>query len=193
MPDENIDLREPLFLVLRNGQMSISALYTQINEKGIRVTRQYLSGYLKALFDFGFLKRTSIKPAIVYSVAPDRSSDLYNSVGLCAKSLSSEEPGNVALIILHTILKRPVYLPEIDRCQVRRPTSFRQVANYNSDIVKSRLAELGMNLDKGEPPVEPQPDFPKDKSLEFLVELLRLVFKSDGNAGDGTVQTKLDV
>jgi hypothetical protein len=193
MPDENVDLREPLFLILKNGQKSISALYAELNDNGIKVTRQYVSGYLMALWDFGFLKRTSIKPAIVYSISPDRTNDLYNSVGLCAKSITSEEPGDVALLILHSILKRPIFMAELDKCQVRRPTKFRPSPGFKSDLIRSRLAELGINLEATEIPVEPQPEMPTEKRLQFLIELLRLIFKTDGNAGATSRQAKLDV
>ena len=193
MPDENVDLREPLFLILKNGQKSISALQGELKEKGINVTRQYLSGYLMALLDFGFLKRTNIKPAIVYSISTDRSNDLYNSVGLCAKSVTTEEPGDVALLILHSILKRPVFIAELDKCQVRRPTKFRYSSSFKSDLIRSRLAELGINIEASEVPIEPQPDMPAEKTLQFLIELLRLIFKTDSNAGTTYKQTKLDV
>lgn len=193
MPDENVDLREPLFLILKNGQKSISVLSKELNSKGIKVTRQYLSGYLMALLDFGFLKRTSIKPAIVYSISPDRSNDLYNSVGLCAKSITTAEPGDVALLVLHSILKRPIFMAEIDKCQLRRPTKFRPAGGFKSDLVRSRLAELGINIDADEVPVEPYPEIPAEKSLQFLTELLRLIFKTDGSSGAAARQAKLDV
>lgn len=193
MPDENIDLREPLFLILKNTQKSISSLYKELNDKGIKVTRQYLSGYLMALLDFGFLKRTSIKPAIVYSISLDRSNDLYNSVGLCAKSLTTEEPGDVALLILHSILKRPIFMAELDKCQVRRPTKFRPAGAFKSDLIRSRLAELGINVDATEAPLEPHPEIPAEKTLQFLTELLRIIFKTDGNSATKPRQAKLDV
>ncbi len=186
-------LREIIFAELQKGPKSISALNSALNSGGVKVSRHYLSGYLKALQELGMLKENNIKPAIVYSISKDPRTDLYRAVGICARKLSSIESGNYALLILHSIFKRPILTSEIEKCGVDQPTRYFIVPDSEKAGILSRAHSLGVEARASDRMMEPENDLKnRDRIIDYLSSLILQAFNLDESHGKGFIQTKLD-
>ncbi|BAB60171.1 TVG1053887 [Thermoplasma volcanium GSS1] len=166
LPD-NKQLIDIIIGALQKGEQSISSLGKILEENGHKMHRIMLSGYLKALVDVGILKERRIKPVALYSIAKKNDQDIYEIVGSVARGVKNSVDGDVALLLLYNVLKRPIFISEIDRCNVRRPTNFQYVSSdKRMDLIK-KLAEAGIRISEADMLVRPN-----SQSDEFVLNVL---------------------
>lgn len=148
-------LKEKIISDLSEEEKSISGLQKSLESKGINHHRLYLTGYLKALVDIGVLKEKEIKPARIYSPLYRESRDIYDYAGRISRVYDEESSGDYVLMILHTLFSRPIFMREIERCNVDLPRSYRKVASQKRMEYIQKLGESGIKIPQNNMMIEP--------------------------------------
>lgn len=123
--------------------------------RGVDMHRLVLTGYLKSMVDQGILKVKEIKPSKIYSIDLTSRSDIYTSVGTVARHFDAEEASENALALLHTVLARPVFLKELERCNVGIPKEYRKTTMDERRLLISKLMSRGIIIPQNNPLIEP--------------------------------------
>lgn len=115
--------RELILRALRDGgEKSQRQIEEMLRKEGHGMHRVMLSGYLRGgLADAGDLKAREIKPFRLYSLASKEAPDVYDVVGRVAREVDEQTSGDSALLLLHVLFNRPVFLREVERCNVEPP------------------------------------------------------------------------
>ena len=98
---------------LDSTEHSISSLWRLLkNDRGMKIHRLELTGYLKAMTDLGILKEKPRPPSKYFTVAAQGTSNIYELVGkYCDKlDLTQIEKGSVVLYLLYRMFRRPVLI-----------------------------------------------------------------------------------
>lgn len=140
---EERSLKEYIISELVEEEKSISGLQKSLESHGINTHRLVLTGYLRAMVDMGLLKEKEIKPSRIYSIQNASGKDIYDLVGSVARKVSGEEIGDHALELLFYIFNRPIFVREIERCNVDLPR------HYNSVVPQRRMEYIAKLNDQG--------------------------------------------
>ncbi|CAC11664.1 hypothetical protein [Thermoplasma acidophilum] len=133
--------------------------------------RIMLSGYLKALVDAGILKERRIKPVTLYSVLRRQDMNIYELTGNAIRSSGSKMDGDTALRLLYAILRRPVFLTEVERCGTKKPLNFETIIwERRKDLIR-KLAESGIIIPETDMLVVPK-DATADNTIDLISTLL---------------------
>lgn len=108
--------------------------------------RLMLTGYLKALADMGILKERDIKPSKIYSIDMSSRRDIYGLVGNVARGSGEELMADHALLLLSTVFERPVFLKEIERCNVGLPRNYKKVVPPRRKEYIEHLGRIGLSI-----------------------------------------------
>lgn len=148
-------LKEEIVSELVEEEKSISGLQKALETRGINAHRLVLTGYLKALVDMGVLKEKEIKPSRIYSIQSIPGKDLYELVGLASRKFSGEETGDHALELLYFVFNRPVFVREIERCNVDLPRQYKTVVPPRRIEYIAKLNEQGIKIPQNNIMMEP--------------------------------------
>lgn len=133
--------KELRVLILENlpeDGMSISALSRLLTEKGIKLHRLELSGYLKAMSDMGVLREREVKPSKVFSPSQLKKKDIYTCLGDLVRKEDNDEDRqtSIALFILGKLFKRAIFDKELRMCGLRgTPASKRATDKERADAL----------------------------------------------------------
>lgn len=149
------NLKEEIITELVEEEKSISGLQKSLENRGINTHRLVLTGYLKALVDMGVLREKEIKPSRIYSIQSIPGKDIYEMVGAAARSFSTDNTGDHALELLYYIFNRPIFVREIERCNVDLPRDYRSVVPQRRMEYVLKLNEQGIKVPKNNLMMEP--------------------------------------
>lgn len=149
------NLKEEIITELVEEEKSISGLQKSLENRGINTHRLVLTGYLKALVDIGILREKEIKPSRIYSIQSIPGKDIYDMVGHAAREYSPDNTGDHALELLFYIFNRPIFVREIERCNVELPRDYRSVVPQRRMEYVTKLNEQGINVPKNNLMMEP--------------------------------------
>jgi DNA-binding HxlR family transcriptional regulator len=139
---------------LKDDPKSISKISRTLEEKGYKFHKLILTGYLRALEDFGFVKAKDYPPSKVYQTSVPHKKDIYESVGEKVSSLpiSRTEQADVSLYILQKIYKRPIFQQELIRCGFR-PEDISSTEVKGEERIESKviLTKAGVKLPRNDP------------------------------------------
>ncbi len=168
-------LKEKILADLTQEEKSISGLQKSLESKGINHHRLYLTGYLKALVDLGLLKEKEIKPARIYSPLYKESKDIYDFTGKISRLYDEDTSGDNVLMVLHTLFSRPIFMREIERCNVDLPRGYRKVTSQRRMEYIKKLEESGIKIPQNNMMIEPtHRDVPQ--IANFLKDIIITVF-----------------
>ncbi len=171
-PDKN--LKEEIVSELVEEEKSISGLQKALEGRGINTHRLVLTGYLKALVDTGILREKEIKPSRIYSIQSIPGKDIYEQVGTAARKYSPDNTGDHALELLYYIFNRPIFVREIERCNVELPREYRTVVPQRRMEYVAKLNEQGIKVPQNNLMMEP---LSRDNQ-KLLIMLRELVFST---------------
>lgn len=152
-PDKS--LKEEIISELVDEEKSISGLQKSLEARGINTHRLVLTGYLKALVDTGILREKEIKPSRIYSIQSVPGKDIYDMIGKAARKYSAEDTGDHALELLFYLFNRPIFVREIERCNVEMPRQYRTVVPQRRMEYVSKLNEQGIKVPQNNFMMEP--------------------------------------
>lgn len=148
-------LKEEIISELVEEEKSISGLQKSLEARGINTHRLVLTGYLRALVDGGILKEKEIKPSRIYSIQSIPGKDLYELAGLVARKYSREDTGDHTLELLYYIFNRPIFVREIERCNVDLPRQYKTVVPQRRIEYIAKLNEQGIKIPQNNIMMEP--------------------------------------
>lgn len=158
-----LSLKDKIISDLSVEEKSISGLQKSLEEKGTNLHRLVLTGYLKAMVDLGILREKEIKPARIYSLKSQQGRDIYSTVGTISRNFDSENAGDNALLILSSLFNRPIFVREIERCNVEIPRNYRKVSSTRRLEYIKKLEENGIKVPHSNMMMEPE--FKESSSL----------------------------
>jgi len=140
-------LRDNIFDILRNDGKSISALSRELEERGISIHRLILTGYLRALTDYNYLKERDVPPAKVYVPIKGKEKDVYELVGEYSRRLCSGTDADLlVLFTLNRLFRRPIFFEELKRAGVRDLPPAKQVGPEERQEVRKFLQKAGIKI-----------------------------------------------
>ncbi len=149
-------LKEDIVSELVEEEKSISGLQKSLESRGINTHRLVLTGYLRAMVDMGVLKEKEIKPSRIYSIQSIPGKDVYELTGMAARKLSPDSSGDHALELLYFIFNRPVFVREIERCNVDLPRQYKTVVPQRRLEYIAKLNEQGIKIPQNNIMMEPE-------------------------------------
>ena len=148
-------LKEKIIADLTAEEKSISGLQKSLETKGVNLHRLVLTGYLRALVDMGILKEKEIKPARIYSLQTQQGKDIYGIVGSVSRNVDEENAGDNALCLLSLLFSRPIFVRELERCNVELPRNYRKVAPLKRQEYIKKREESGIKIPQNNMMMEP--------------------------------------
>ena len=191
MTDPDKALKEDIFDILKNDGKSISALSRDLEERGINIHRLILTGYLRALTDYNYLKEKEVPPAKVYMPVKGKEKDIYEMVGEFSRKLETGPDADLlVLYCLNRLFKRPVFFEELRKAGVRDMPSNTQVGIERQEakkfIQRAGLKVNDLNL------VYKHDDPAMATRYEDLLSMVLCDLMSFSRLVRDTKQTKLD-
>ncbi|MGC8584749.1 MAG: hypothetical protein ACP5RZ_03165 [Thermoplasmata archaeon] len=174
-------LKDVIMILLSSDEMSISKIEKRINEKGIKIHRLVLTGYLQALRDLGYLREKEILPSKVYTVLNDKENTIYDIVGEVISGYP--ESGDLCIYILNKLFERPVMKWEVEKCKGSNIKYAEKVAFDERKILIDQLNSMGFNVQKNSPFY-----LPKKKYEDDFIDLLLKIIKKGFNLQKFTIQ-----
>ncbi len=158
---------------IKGEEKSITGIQKSLEQKGINMHRLVLTGYLDAMVELGILKEREIKPARIFSFY-DNDRDIYSVIGNAAKKIDNENSGLYSLIILYQLFDRPIFLREIEKCNVNPLNKNDYIAvipPLRNDYIK-RLEEVGIKIPQSNQIIEPLEKDNNSLVIRLLKELV---------------------
>lgn len=146
---------------------SISALSKDLEDRGVKIHRLIITGYLRALTDQGILREREIPPSKIYQPVKPVQETIYDAVTKSCRNLSNDAD-ELILYVLNRLFKRPIFESELKDCGITRPIG--KVAS-DHDINESRkVLKRAGNIGISQKAVFPEKQFP-EKYYEVLTDL----------------------
>jgi len=185
------DMKELVLEILKKDAASISGVSRELAERGVKLHRLELTGYLKALADMNVLKEKDIKPAKVFSLSSTREKNLYELIGQASanNALTADERATLASYCLQKLFKRAVFDMEVRRCGLDGLVDGRRASQEERAEAKVVLSRMGYKIPNSDVPIIVE----KDLDQQFLSVLAEVVidrFNARSYVKE-TVQTKL--
>lgn len=192
--EKGLALRDLVAEILRAGPRSISQVGKAFRERGIKLHRLAVAGYLKALADSGFLDEREIPPAKVYELKPSTSKrDLHASVAARARELTGGAPeaSRLYLAALHELLRRPIFASEFKRVGLEVPNDAKESGTEERQAARRFLSRSPLELPFNDPAHLPNAEDATREDVRILLGgLLRDEFRASSLAMT-TKQSKL--
>ena len=167
------DMKELVLEILKKDQMSISGVCRALAERGVKLHRLELTGYLKALADMQVLREKDIKPAKVFSPSATREKSLYELVGETCSVIGKnpDERATLAAYSLQRLFRRAVFDMEVERCGLDGAVEGRKATSEERSEAKSILTRMGYRVPNSDIPTVVEKDLEK-QYLQVLAELV---------------------
>lgn len=184
-------LKNLIISYVKKEEKSISGLARQLNEDGFPIHRLFLTGYLRAMADLGVVKEKQIPPSKVYTTSAHRERNIYEVVGEKCRltELSDRERASLAVFVLESLFKRPVFLQELRECGFEE-VSAKSVKGEERTEARRLLLKSGIEIPGNDPAYTSGEDM-EDPASEVLRDLVLDRFDIHHLRVD-TKQTKLD-
>jgi len=174
-------LKDAVFELLKDGEMSISAIYRKLDDEGIKVHRLVVTGYLRALEEMKVLRSKEIPPSKVYMLPTVKEKNLYESVGAAAKEMGAtpSECTTLCVASLQRVFRRPVFLDELKLAGFTDEAGdLERVVGDERMDAKKALAKRGYNISDNNPAykVKASPDIER-KANDLLVSVITQSFE----------------
>jgi hypothetical protein len=141
---------------VRGDPLSISAISRHLEKEGHPMHRLILTGYLRAMHDFGYLKEKDIPPSKVYQAAVPKETDLYGLVGEVVRSmdLRPSEQVHATIYTLNRLFRRPVFSEELESCGFSKPHDAPPARGAQVQEARRLLGRSGFRLPRNDPAYE---------------------------------------
>jgi hypothetical protein len=135
--------------MLKDHQMSISSISRELKTKGYDQHRLIVTGYLRALYDTGYLEEKEIPPSKVYTYNHKRQDrDIYQILEDRLKEVAPEYRFPVAVYILTNLFNRPCFRYELNLVGITHQSS-----PHVRESKRERLKEFREEISRFEIPV----------------------------------------
>ena len=146
---------------------SISALSKDLEDRGIKMHRLIITGYLRAMTDLGYLRERDIPPSKIYQPVKPVQETIYEAVGKACRNLSSD-PDELILYVLNRLFKRPIFESELRAAGINRGIG-KEASDHDINESRKVLKRAG-NIMSSQKAVFPEKEYP-EKYYEVLAEM----------------------
>lgn len=150
-----IEIVEKIKKVLSGNELSISSIKSELDKIGVKVHRLTLSGFLDAMVALGELNVKHIKPSKIYSISEKRILNFYDIVGKVSRENEKVNSGDFALDFLYRFLSRPVFMREIELCDVEYPKKYERKISDKKEKWIEILNNHGISIEPRNPLIIP--------------------------------------
>ena len=166
-------LGEIILNLIEIDPKSISGITRDLRDNGQKYHKLVVTGYLKALEDFGYVRERDLPPSKVYYKATPHKKDIYESIGenVSEMDLTRREQILVIVYILNRLFHRPVFRQEIVKCGFSGDIDATSVDQERATEARKILSKAGLKIPKNEPGYEVKLDL-EDKFQEIILEIL---------------------
>ncbi|MDD2666116.1 MAG: hypothetical protein PHD13_07015 [Methanocellales archaeon] len=147
-------LCETLTGMLKEQQLSISAISRLLKKGGCDQHRLILTGYLRALRDIGHLIEEDVPPSKVYSYNSKRDRDIYSLVGERIASVDANKRFAVGVCVLQHLFNRPCFKQELKLIGLTPTSTEWTQESKDPNVRKYRELMDGLNILSDEPAYE---------------------------------------
>ena len=184
-------LKDIIIEILGKEGKSINSLSKELEKRGIKKHRLILTGYLQALTDLGILRERIIKPAKVYSISQTKKKTIYDIIGDKARSIDDEEASDIALYTLYKLFNRPIFMRELEKCNVGVPQHREKVVGDERKRALNILIQQGFNVPRNNSAYIPTKNY-NEEYAQILWELVIESYNLKGFINKEQHQTKLE-
>lgn len=153
------DFNRLLIECLGKDGKSISSLAKDLEEKGFKIHRLIITGYLRAMTDMGILKEREVPPSKIYQPIKSLPDNIYESVGKSCRRITSDAD-ELILYVFFRLFKRPIFTSELKNAGVTRPIG-NEAQEHDISECKKVLRRAGNNVIPNQTAVFPAKDFPE--------------------------------
>jgi hypothetical protein len=179
MFESDKELKSLILGFLPEDGMSISALSRLLNEKGIKMHRLELSGYLKALSDMGVLKERDVKPSKVFSPLQSKKKSLYDTLGELVRKEDEDEDkrASMALLVMNKLFRRAIMDRELRMCGLTGAPASRRATDKERTDAMAVASKAGLKVGSSDIALVPTGNFSPACNrivLDLLIEMANL-------------------
>jgi hypothetical protein len=168
--------------MLAHQQMSISRIARELKKSGYDQHRLILTGYLRALYDTGFLEEIDIPPSKVYTLKAGLKKDIYSIVKEHLQDIDTSERLEVAVYILTSLLHRPCFKYELELLGIEAQRTKNVKESRDSRLKEHRAAVTRIRIPQDDPAFELSGDASHvlARGNEILIEIINELIDLDG-------------
>ncbi len=170
--DTDSAIWDMIISLLSTESMSISAIAKKLLETGTKLNRLFLTGYLEAMVRTGILSVREIRPSRVYSINREKEFDIYDQVGSVCREMDQENAADRVLETLYLLFNRPIFLREIERCNVDIPNQYKKTNSVKRPEYIERLGKIGLKIPENNALLEPT-SRDRNFAISILIQLLK--------------------
>jgi hypothetical protein len=193
--EKGLVLRDLVVEILRAGPKSISQVGAALKERGLKLHRLAVAGYLKALADSDVLEEREIPPAKVYALKPGPGArDIYKRVAEnCREHADAGTDGSrLFLQVLADLFRRPIFQEELRRGGFESAPRAKEVAGEERQAARRALSRSTLKLPFNDPAYRPgYADAADEQSMrEQSRAVLGAIVREEYRAGALAVTTR---
>jgi predicted transcriptional regulator len=149
-------LGEMILDMIKLDPKSISGITRELQENGYTYHKLVVTGYLKALDDFGYVRERDLPPSKIYYKTTPHRKDIYESIGehVSNLDLSKRNQVLVAIYILGRLFHRPIFKQELVRCGFTDELDAPGADPEKVSEARKLLAKTGIRIPRNEPAYE---------------------------------------
>ncbi len=168
--------------MLAHQQMSISRIARELKKSGYDQHRLILTGYLRALYDTGFLEEIDIPPSKVYTLKAGLKKDIYGIVKEHLEDIDASERLEVAVYILTSLFHRPCFRYELELIGIEAQKTRNVKESRDSRLKEHRAAVTRIKIPQDDPAYELGGDASHvlARGNEVLIEIINQLIDLDG-------------
>lgn len=147
--ERGVSLRDIVTDILRSGNLSISQVGAALRERGIKLHRLAIAGYLKALADDGYLEEREIPPAKTYRLHPGHAPrSVHDVVAEKVRAVAVDPSGaaRLAVQVLWELFQRPIFREELHRAGLEPERGLEEVAGEERQAARRLLSKTPLKL-----------------------------------------------
>ena len=178
--EERARLKDRIRTILREEESgSISGIQKRLAKHGENLHRLIVTGYLRAMHDFGVLEERDLPPSKVYSLkAGAQQQDVYDTAGrlVAARNLPRGPEAQTLVVVLHRLFHRPIFKQEVLRANIE-PLGLAdwEVETKDRQSARHLLVQAGFELPHNNPAYAPPDDAVQEHGAlrdEIIAELV---------------------
>ncbi len=168
--------------MLAHQQMSISRIARELKKSGYDQHRLILTGYLRALYDTGFLEEIDIPPSKVYTLKAGLKKDIYGIIKEHLQDIDASERLEVAVYILTSLFHRPCFRYELGLLGIEAQRTKNVKESRDSRLKEHRAAVTRIKIPQDDPAFELSGDASHvpARGNEVLIEIINELIDLDG-------------
>ena len=168
--------------ILAQKQLSISSIARELKKKGYDQHRLILTGYLRALYDTGYVDEIDIPPSKVYSFKASPKRDIYTIVKEHLKNIDISERLELAVFILTSLFHRPCFKFELGLLGIEAQKTKTVKESKDPRLKEHRAAVTRVKIPAEDPAFEISGEDTGvlQKGNEILIDIISELIDLDG-------------